>query len=84
MRLQLQNAKKGRQLMLKYLFKIKKIVDNLSAIEEYVTEQDHILHILGGLGYEYNSFVISITSRTDAPNLDDINSLLLANESRLE
>ena len=84
LRLQLQTAKKGRQSMLKYLFKIKKIVDNLSTIEEYVTEQDHILYILGGLGYEYNSFVMSITSHTDAPNLDDINSLMLAYESLLE
>ena len=70
--------------MLEYLLKIKKIVNNISTIEEFVTKEDQILYILGGLGHEYNSFVVSITSRTNTPNLDDINSLLLANESRLE
>lgn len=39
---------------------------------------------LEGLGHEYNSFVVSITFGTYAFNLDNINSLLLAYESRLE
>lgn len=70
--------------MFEYLLKIKKITNNLSAIREFVIEQDQILNILGGLGYEYNSFVVSITSSTDAPNLDEINSLLLTYESQLK
>ena len=70
--------------MLEYLLKIKKIVNNISTIEEFVTKEDQILYILGGLGHEYNSFVVSITSSTDALNLDDINNLLLAYESCLE
>ena len=34
--------------------------------------------------HEYNSFVVFTTSCTNAPNLDGINSLLLAYESHLE
>ena len=84
LKLQFQTAKKCGQLMSKYLLKIKKIANNLFAIGEFVTEQDQILNILGGLGHEYNSFVVSITSSTNALNLDDINNLLLAYESCLE
>lgn len=68
--------KKNGQSMPKYL-QIKKIIDNLSTIEKSVIEQDQLLYSLRGLGYEYKSFVISIISRMNAPNLDEINSLFM-------
>lgn len=50
---------------MKYIQKLKMITDNLAAIEEPITEKDQILHILGGLGSEFNLIVASLTAYED-------------------
>ena len=69
---------------MEYLLKIKFIVDNLVAIGENFTEQDRILYLLAGLRAEYNSFVISVTSGHESLSLEEIHSMLLTHENRLE
>ena len=51
--------------MLDYIMKLKTLADNLSAIGESVSEKDHILQILGGLGADYNSIVASPTGQKE-------------------
>ena len=70
--------------MMEYLLKIKSIVDNLVAIGENITKQDRILYLLAGLRAEYNSFVISVTSGHESLSLEEIHSMLLTHENRLE
>ncbi|KAL6322818.1 hypothetical protein AAG906_020818 [Vitis piasezkii] len=70
--------------MMEYLLKIKSIVDNLVAIGENITKQDRILYLLAGLGAEYNSFIISVTSGHEPLSLEEIHSMLLTHENRLE
>eukprot|EP00261_Vitis_vinifera_P036785 XP_019078028.1 PREDICTED: dr1-associated corepressor homolog [Vitis vinifera] len=84
LRFQLQTTKKGGLSMMEYLLKIKSIVANLLAIGENITEQDRILYLLAGLGAEYNSFVITVTSGHEPLSLEEIHSMLLTHENRLE
>lgn len=84
LRLQLQTTKKGSQSMVDYLQKMKTIADNLAVASQPLNEDDLILHILGGLGSDYDALVISVTSRTEPITLTDLNGLLLSHEYRLE
>ncbi|GAB2303285.1 hypothetical protein Dimus_037280, partial [Dionaea muscipula] len=42
------------------------------------------MHILAGLGSEYLSFIVSITSRSQPVSLEELHGLLLAHEHRIE
>lgn len=45
---------------------------------------EHILYLLGELGWEYNHFVNSVTNRLDKLSIEEIHSLLLNYEFRLD
>ena len=62
LKLELYSSQKGSKKISEFLLHIKKIVDNLNAINETISEKDHVMYILGGLGSDYLSFVVSITS----------------------
>ena len=47
-------------------------------------DEDHILHILAGLGKEYDPVVVTITSKANSWSVQDATNLLLSFESRLE
>ncbi|KAH6766963.1 hypothetical protein C2S52_017946 [Perilla frutescens var. hirtella] len=52
---QLQTLKKGGLSMKEYLNKIKSCCDILGSAGERLSDENHVLHILAGLGPEYNS-----------------------------
>lgn len=83
-KVQLQNLKKGSLNMREYLNKVKACCDTLAAAGQKLSEEDQILHILAGLGSEYDAVMVSITSKTEPFSLKDVSSLLLSYESRLE
>lgn len=83
-KLQLQTLKKDALPMTEYLSKIKTCCDLLGAAGCRITEEDQILHILSGLGTEYDSVMVTITSKADSWKVQDVNALLLSFESRLE
>ena len=70
--------------MMDYILKLKTLVDNLAAIGEPVTNRDHILQLLGGLGADYNSIVASLTTREDEVSLHSVHTILLTHEQCLE
>ena len=84
LKLELHSSQKGSKKMSEFLLQIKKIVDSLNAINKLVSEKDHVMYILGGLGTDYLSFVVSITSRSQAVKLEELHSLLLAHEQRID
>lgn len=53
--LQFRTLKKGSLTMMEYILKMKSITDNLAAISEPVSNQHHVMQLLGGLGPDYNS-----------------------------
>lgn len=83
-KLQLQTLKKGGQSMKDYLSKMKKHVDMLAACGHPISEEDPVLYILGGVGVEYESVVVHITSRSEFLSPADASALLLAHEGRIE
>ncbi|KAL5755888.1 hypothetical protein ACOSQ2_020634 [Xanthoceras sorbifolium] len=84
LKLQSQTLKKGGSSMSDYLRKKKSIMDALSFAGHSLTNDDKLMSILGGLGSEYNSFIIPITSIQHTYTLADILSLLLTHETRLD
>ena len=84
LRLQLQTTKKGSSTITEYLQRMKSIADNLAAAAQRVSDTDLVLYILGGLGPEYEAFIVSVTTRSDTISLDDLTGMLLTHEYRLE
>ncbi|XP_047957717.1 uncharacterized protein LOC125203424 [Salvia hispanica] len=67
-----------------YLSKIKSYCDFLGSAGYRILEEDHILHILSGVGSEYDSIMVTISSSADRWTVGDVASLLLSFESRLK
>lgn len=83
-KLQLQTLKKGTLSMKDFLSKMKHNIDLLAASGHPVSDEDQILCVLEGVGAEYNSVVVHVTSRVDFISLSEVSSLLLAHEGRIE
>lgn len=84
LRFQLQSIKKGSLSISDYLDKIKEIADQLAAASKPIPLADlTTLYTLGGLGAEYEPFVMSVTSRTDPIDFDKLHGLLITQEHRL-
>lgn len=85
--MELSNLKKGGMNVQEYLLKIKGIVDAFGYAEYIVTVIDYIMHILSGLGSEYDPFVMTVNvkvSKSDEYTVSEIQSLLLTLEKRLD
>lgn len=70
--------------MKEYLLKMKTYSDVLASAGCKVSKEGQILYVLARLGVEYDSVVVSVTSRVEPCMLADVNALLLAYESRFE
>ncbi|KAK0591018.1 hypothetical protein LWI29_034531 [Acer saccharum] len=84
MRSQLQKIKKEGISLTQYLAQMKEITNKFAAIGELLSYRDHLGYLLEGLGAEYNSFVTSIHNRTDQPSIENVHSLLMSYEYKLE
>ena len=69
--------------MEKYILKMKVIAHDLMAAGQHISEAELILYILGGLGSDFESVVVNLTSR-DAITLQEVQYLLQTHEMRLE
>ncbi|PON73655.1 LOW QUALITY PROTEIN: hypothetical protein TorRG33x02_249130 [Trema orientale] len=81
---QLQNLTKEDLSLNTYLLKVKALVDQLASVGHILTTKNHIDVIFEGLPSEYDTFVLTINTRTDTYIVAKIESLLLAQESRIE
>ncbi|KAK3188487.1 hypothetical protein Dsin_028048 [Dipteronia sinensis] len=68
----------------KYINKVKGLTDSLAALGEPVPEAKQVRFFLRGLEPEYDSFVTSITNRSDQPSLEEVHSLLMTHENQIE
>lgn len=82
-RTQLATATKGNMTATDYFHHIKRLTDELAVAGQPLNHDDILTYILAGLGHEYDSFVASISARTDSITLEEIYSLLLTSEARL-
>ncbi|KAI9200549.1 hypothetical protein LWI28_009703 [Acer negundo] len=80
----LQDVSKDGMSVQEYINKVKGLTDSLAALGESVPEAKQVRFFLRGLGSEYDSFVTSITNRSDQPSLEVVHSLLMTHENRME
>lgn len=76
--------KKGSLGLQEYFTKVKNLVDALTASGKPISNYNHILHILAGLGPEYDLTVLVITGNDEFPPLQRVYSMLLTQENRLQ
>jgi gag-polypeptide of LTR copia-type len=78
-----QNVSKGGQSCSDYCQKIRSIADELAFIGSPVPDEDLVLHVLGGLGSDYNAFVVSANSKENM-SFSELQSMLMSHESLLQ
>ena len=66
------------------MLKMKNVVESLLAAGQTITDEELILYILGGLGQEYESVVVNLTSRQDNITLQEVQYMLQTQEMLLE
>ncbi|KAH9761225.1 hypothetical protein KPL70_000416 [Citrus sinensis] len=85
LRMQIQTIKKGSMHMADYFAKVKRIADTLALAGKPVELGDLIMHVLTGLdSSDYESLVTAVLARDDKITLDELYSLLLNHEIRIE
>ncbi|KAL5810747.1 hypothetical protein ACOSQ4_027315 [Xanthoceras sorbifolium] len=84
LRQQLQTIKKGSHSVSDFVLKIKNIGGALSAAGEEVSERDLLLSLMHGVGHEYDSVVVLISSQRSTMSLEEAQFLLLMHEQRIE
>jgi gag-polypeptide of LTR copia-type len=83
LKLQIQLLQKGHLTMQAYLDQKRSLADRLQLIGSPVSDADLQLFILHGLGIDYDSLVVSLTSRSDIIPFNELSGLLLTHEQRL-
>ncbi|KAL6326601.1 hypothetical protein AAG906_008463 [Vitis piasezkii] len=80
---QMQMLKKDGLTMRDYLTKMKNYCDLLATAGHKILDTDHILAIMKGLGDEYKSVIVIISSKKSSPSLQYVTSTLIAHEGRI-
>ena len=70
--------------VVEYLSKIKSCVDSLASVGHILTNKDHIDAILDGLTDEYDAFITFILTRSESYTVEEVESLIMAQEVRIE
>lgn len=83
MRRLLQSTTKGGQSCNDYFEQMRSFADQLSAAGEPISDSELVRYILGGLGSDYNSFVVAINTRSNPISLTELRSFLTAHEALL-
>ena len=75
--------KKGNSSIEDYILKKKSLVLSLMAAGQQITDDKLILYILGGLGSEFETVIVNLTSR-ESITLQEVQYILQTHEMRLE
>ena len=69
-----------------YFIKMKNIADNMAAAGSALSDDDLILHVLSGLGPDYNSVATYITGQVGVGKMsvNEAYAMLLTQEDRIE
>ncbi|KAB5519913.1 hypothetical protein DKX38_024232 [Salix brachista] len=66
------------------MLKMKSLAETLASAGQQISDDELILYILGGLGHDYDSVVVNLTSRHDPVTLQEVQYMLQSQEMRLE
>ncbi|KAL5766579.1 hypothetical protein ACOSP7_017196 [Xanthoceras sorbifolium] len=75
--------KKGSSAVVDYILKVKSVGDGLRSAEEVVTDRDLLMHVLNGLGHEFDSVVVVLSSQQNTITLHKAQYLLMINEQMI-
>ncbi|KAI3904097.1 hypothetical protein MKW92_026135 [Papaver armeniacum] len=81
---QLQTIKRGARSVAEFIQEVKSITDSLAAIKEKVADVDIVMHILNGLGRDYDNVVIVIHNLETQISFADMKAKLLTHEQWLK
>ena len=86
LRYMMNSTRKDYMKITYYFIKMKNISNNMAAAGSALSKDDLILHILSGLGPDYNSVVTYITSQVGIGKMDlnEAYAMLLTQEARIE
>lgn len=70
-KIMLQSIKKGPLSMNEYLLKVKNTMDRLASVDT-LSDSDHIEFILNGLPENYDTFIVSVKSRSESYSVEEI------------
>ncbi|KAF5468811.1 hypothetical protein F2P56_012931 [Juglans regia] len=83
-RSQLSTLRKGNQSATDYFMTIKRLTDELAIAGQPLPSDDIVTYLLAGLGPEYDSLVSLVSHRADSLTLEDLYSMLLTFEARIQ
>jgi hypothetical protein len=83
-RMELATIQKKDLSITEYFRKVKRLGDTLAAIGKKLEDDELIAYMLQGLGSEYDSLVMSITTRTDVYTISDVYAHMLSSKMRYE
>ncbi|KAH9677218.1 retrovirus-related pol polyprotein from transposon RE2 [Citrus sinensis] len=86
LRYMMNSTRKDDMKITDYFIKMKNIVDNMAAAGSALSNDDLILHVLSGLGPDYNSVATYITGQVGVGkmNVNKAYAMLLTQEARIE
>ncbi|KAJ8768405.1 hypothetical protein K2173_021558 [Erythroxylum novogranatense] len=83
LRNQLQTTRKGGESVTDFVLKIKNIGDELLAAGDDIKEKDLIMSVLNGIGHEFDSVVVLISSQLETVSLENTQYQLMLHEQRI-
>ncbi|KAL5699282.1 hypothetical protein ACHQM5_030210 [Ranunculus cassubicifolius] len=81
---ELATIRKGSSSISEYIDRIRQLTDELSLIQEPMTDRDVIGTVLQGLDLDYDVVVNQVQTMTTVPSIEELYSMLLNREKRLE
>jgi gag-polypeptide of LTR copia-type len=84
LKMQLHSLQKGHMSMQSYLDQKHSLADQLRLMGSSVSDEDLQLYILHGLNIDFDPLIVSLTSRSNAVSFNELSSLLLTHEQRLQ
>ncbi|KAL9443488.1 hypothetical protein AB3S75_016782 [Citrus x aurantiifolia] len=86
LRYMMNSTRKDDLKITDYFIKMKSIADNMAAAGSALSDDDLILHVLSGLGPDYNSVATYITGQVGVGkmNVNEAYAMLLTQEARIE
>ena len=86
LRYMMNSTRKDDMKIIDYFIKMKNIADNMAAAGSALSSDDMILHVLSGLGPDYNSVATYITGQVGVGkmNVNEAYAMLLTQEARIE
>ncbi|KAK6148412.1 hypothetical protein DH2020_019324 [Rehmannia glutinosa] len=83
-RSQLSNLQKGNQSATDYFMTIKRLTDELAIADQPLKCDDIVTYLLAGLRPEYDSLISMVSRRDGSLTLEEIYSMLLTCEARIQ